>query len=137
MSLVSIDAQNASLDNDYGASTGPAAAAAHQVALFVGDPLAGGTELTSDGGYVRPVVTNNGTNWPGATSGATTSVTIAFDASTDAWSGIPTHWLLYDDADGTTAWDSGELDPTAPISVDVADVVVEVTLTVYYAGGTP
>jgi hypothetical protein len=131
MTLLSTAAQNASLDNDYGASAGVNAPGAHQVALFNGDPLLGGAELTSTGGYARVTVTNNGTNWPAASAGAKTSAAVTFAASTAAWSDTATHFVLYDDADGTTAWDSGVLD--TELSVDAAGTVVETSLTVFYS----
>lgn len=133
MSILSTAAQNASLDNDYGATKGANSPAAHQLALFNGDPLLGGTELTATGGYARVVVTNNGTNWPGAADGATTSASIAFATSTAAWSDTATHWVLYDNADGTTAWDAGVLD--TEIDVDAAGAVVQTAVTIYYNGG--
>lgn len=133
MALIDTAAQNASLDNDYGASTGPNAAAAHQLALFTDDPRTGGTELTSTGGYARVVVTNDGTNWAAAAGGSKTSAPQMFAASTDAWSDTATWFVLYDDADGTTAWDAGPLD--SEIAVDTSSTEVETTLTIYYNGG--
>lgn len=133
MTLLSTAAQNASLDNDYGATAGSNAPAAHQVALFSGDPLLGGTELDSTGGYARVVITNDGTTWPGASGGSTTSAAVSFGTSSAAWSDTATHFVLYDDADGTTAWDAGLLDEE--IAVDAASTVVETTLTVFYSGG--
>jgi hypothetical protein len=133
MALLDEAAQNASLDNDYGASRGPNAPAAHQVALFDGDPLLGGLELTSAGGYARVTVTNNGTNWPAAASGAKTSAAVTFPTSSGAWSSTATHWVLYDDADGTTAWDSAPLDDE--IDINEAGDTASTTLTVYYDGG--
>lgn len=130
MTLLSPAAQSASLDNDYGANKGPNAAAAHELALFNGDPRLGGTELTSDGGYARVVITNNGTNWPGASGGSTTSAQQTFAASTDAWSDTATFFVLYDHADGTTAWDSGEL--ADEISVETSGTEVATSVTVYY-----
>ena len=133
MTLLSTAAQNASLDNDYGATKGPNAPAAHQLALFNGDPLLGGTELTATGGYARVTVTNNGTTWPAASSGEKTSAAITFPTSTAAWSDTATHWVLYDDADGTTAWDCGVLNEE--LAVVAASTVAQTTLTIFYNGG--
>lgn len=130
MTLLDPAAQSASLDNDYGANKGPNAAAAHELALFTGDPVLGGTELTSDGGYVRVVVTNNGTNWPGASGGSTTSAVQSLPTSTGAWSDTATWFVLLDHADSVTRWDSGPL--ADEISVDAAGTVVTTSLTVYY-----
>lgn len=131
MALVSIEEQNLSLDLYYGASKGAIAASAHNVALFVGDPLAGGTELASTGGYARATVPNNGTSWPAAAGGAKTSTPIVWATSTAAWSGVPTHWQAFN-ADTGNAGDSGVLDPSTPISVDAAGVTPATALTVYY-----
>lgn len=128
--LIDTAAQNKSLDNDYGSTKGANAPAAHEVALFDGDPTQGGTELTSDGGYARVTLTNNGTNWPAASSGAKTSATVTFPTSTDAWSDTATWFVLYDHADSVTAWDAGLV---AEISVDAAGETPRTTLTIYYS----
>lgn len=133
MALVDIAEQNLSLDLYYGANKGSIAASAHELALYVGDPsLVGSTELTSAGGYARVTIANNGTNWPAASGGAKTSAPVAFAASTDAWSAVPTHWQLFN-VDTGDAGDSGVIDPTSPISVDEAGVGPSLALTVYYA----
>jgi hypothetical protein len=135
MALVSIAEQNLSLDLYYGANKGSIAASAHELALFVGDPSLGtSTELTSAGGYARVTVANDGTNWPAAADGAKTSAAVTFADSTDAWSGVPTHWQLFN-VDTGDAGDSGVLDPTVSFSIDGAGVVVNLTLTIYYDGG--
>lgn len=134
MGLLTTPAQNASLDNDYGATKGPNAAAAHELALYAGDPAAGGVELDSAGGYARPLVTNNGTNWAAAAGGAKTSAILAFAVSTGEWTvaaspAVATHFLLIDSTTGDF-WDSGLLAP--PISVDAAGETPHAQLTVYY-----
>lgn len=132
MALVSLDAQNASLANDYGPTKGPNAPASLQVALFDGDPLTGGVELAPDGGYVRVTVPNDGSTWPTAPDGgAVTSVALSWGPSTDAWSAVATHFVLFDDADGATAWDSGLL-ADGGVSVDSAGVTSAAACTVYY-----
>lgn len=130
MSLLSTAAQNASLDNDYGATKGAASPANLEVALFNGDPLLGGTELTATGGYVAVTVGNDGTTWPSAaTSGGKTTSTIAFATSTDAWSDVATFFVLRDASTGDQ-WDSGPL--TDEISVETSGTEVTTTITVYY-----
>lgn len=129
--LLDVAAQNASLDNDYGASAGANAAASHEVALFDGDPESGGVELSATGGYVRVVVANDGTNWPAAVGGAKSSAPVLFPTSTAAWSDTAKWFVLFDAADSVTRWDSGALDSEA--AVDGADVVVEATLTITYS----
>lgn len=137
MSLLSIAAQNASLDNDYGSTAGPNAPASLEVALFDGDPLLGGLELTSDGGYARVTVANDGTTWPTAASGgAKTMATASFPTPTGAWSSTATFFVLYDAADSTTAWDSGELDDEIAVDADEFGVPLTTSVgiqpTVYY-----
>lgn len=132
MTLLSAAAQSASLDNDYGASAGANAPVSHEVALFNGDPLLGGTELTSDGGYAAVVVTNNGTNWPGAVDGSTTSALIPFATSTGAWSDTATHFVTRNASTGDL-WDSGLLNDE--VTVDAAGIDVSIQATIYYQQG--
>jgi hypothetical protein len=137
MALVSIAAQNASLDNDYGATAGPNAAAAHEVALYAGDPLTGGVELDAAGGYARPTVTNDGASWAAADGGAKTSTVVAFADSTDEWTvagdpAVATHFLLVDASTGDF-WDSGLLGDE--VSVEAAGPGPRVQLTIYYESG--
>lgn len=123
-------AQNKSLDNDYGSTKGANAPSSHQLALFAGDPNLSGTELTSTGGYARKTVTNNGTNWPAASDGIKVCAAQSFAVSTAAWSGVATHWALFDNADGTTCWDTGTLDEE--IDVTAAGVTATVAPKVFY-----
>lgn len=134
MALVSIPEQNRSLDLYYGANKGSIASPSHEVALFAGDPLAGGVELDAAGGYARVTVTNDGTTWPGADGGATTSAIVPFATSTDEWTvagspAVATHFQLFA-TDTGDAGDSGLLGE--PISVDAAGVTPPVELTVFY-----
>jgi hypothetical protein len=132
--LLSAAAQSASLNNDYGANKGVSAPVSHEVALFNGDPVLGGTELAATGGYARVTITNNGTTWPDASAGATTSATVTFPTSTAAWSDTATHFVLYDHADSVTQWDSGLLKDE--ISVDAAGEAPRAELTIYYEDPT-
>jgi len=137
MSLVDIAAQNASLDMSYGANKGPLAPAAHQIALFTDHPDLGGVELDSVGGYVRPVVTNNGTNWPGASGGQTVSADVAFATPTGEWlaGGVPAsaaYFVTIDNADGTTMWDACPLDQEINVTAAGGDLAVQ--LTINYVG---
>lgn len=137
MALVSIAAQNASLDNDYGAAKGPNAAASHEVALYQGDPVNGGVELDAAGGYARPTVTNDGTSWAAAAGGAKTSAVVGFADATAEWTvaGVPavaTHFLLVDATTGDF-WDSGLLGDE--VSVEAAGPGPSVQLTIYYESG--
>lgn len=130
MALTDVNAQNASLDNDYGDGAGSAAPSAFQLGLFFGDPDNGGTELTSAGGYVRPVLANTTANFPDAVDGLKT-VPVDLADATGAFSDTITHWRFFDDADGTTAWDSGQF--ANEVSVDSARPV-SVVCTIYYGG---
>lgn len=134
MALVSIAEQNRSLDLYYGANKGSIASPSHEVALYAGDPLAGGVEMDSAGGYARPVIDNDGTGWPGAVGGATTSANVVWGVSTDEWTvagspAVATHFQLFA-SDTGDAGDSGQLD--TPLSVGAAGAVVTRTLTVFY-----
>lgn len=130
MALVSVVARNASLAMSYGALAGSEAPTSLEVALFAGDPTLGGTELTSDGGYVRLVVANDATTWPDAPAdGSITAAQLEFAVSTDAWSDTASFFLLLDAVTGDE-WDSGPLDDE--IAVDSTGVIVRIQPTVYY-----
>lgn len=133
MTLLSTAAQNASLDNDYGSSAGSNAPSSLEFALYNGDPLLGGTELGSDGGYAAVTADNDGTTWPDAASGgAKTSKSLALATSTAAFSDTATHFVIRDASSGDL-WDSGLL--TEEVSVDAAGVDVSFICTVYYEEG--
>jgi len=73
------------------------------VALFTAAPSdsGGGTEATG-GSYARASVTNNSTNWPGATSGTgvkSNGTAITFTTATGDW-GTVTHFAIFDAASG-------------------------------------
>lgn len=102
-----VAARNASLANDYGATPGPHAPTAHQLAIFHGHPALGGVEI-SGGGYARIVVTNDGTAWPAPTGGQLTGADQVLALTSDPGE-TGTHFALFDNVDGTTCWDCGEL----------------------------
>lgn len=136
MTLLSPAAQSASLDNDYGANAGPNAPADLEVALFNGDPLLGGTELTGDGGYAAVSVPNDGATWPDAASGgAKTSAVISFPDPTAAWSDTATFFVLRDASTGDE-WDSGVLADVIDVDEDedgnLTVLSVATQLTVFY-----
>lgn len=137
MALVSIEERNRSLNLYYGADAGSIASPSHDVALYAGDPLTGGVELDSAGGYVRPTITNDGTTWSGASGGATTSALVSFADATAEWTvagnpAVATHYQLIA-TDTDDAGDSGLLGE--PISVDAAGPVPQIQITVYYDTG--
>lgn len=80
-----------------------------EVALLNNHPSLGGTELTSDGGYVRAVVANNSTTFPAPSGGMVTTMQIAFADSTDAWSDTAPYGMLIDAADSVTRYLVGKL----------------------------
>ena len=143
MPILSTAAENASLNNDYGATKGPNAAAAHQVALFIGDPAGDGIEvpnttvteefpLGTPNGYARVVLTNNGTNWAAAADGQKDSaIAVEFPDALEAYPGTVTHFALFDNADGVTGWDCAPL--LDPLDITEAGDGVSVALTVFYS----
>ena len=118
-------ARNASLDNDYGTTRGPNAAASHALALFNGDPLVDGVEL-SGGGYAR--VTVLAADWAAASDGMKSPTNPqTFPATTAAWPNPATHWALYA---GSVMWDCGPL--TEPLEVTGPGPGPTVGITVFY-----
>jgi hypothetical protein len=97
MALGSVTGRNLALDCMYGAtkaSISPATVYGH---LYVGDPTAGGFELTSQGLYAPIALTNNGTNFPAASGGQQANgATWSFPVSNGAWSGQATFFYLTD-----------------------------------------
>lgn len=105
MPIRDVAAMNASLDNDYGTTRGPNAAAEHALALFVGDPLVDGVEVTG-GGYAR--VTVAAADWsPAADGEKSTTEPVAFPATTGEWPDSVTHFALI--AAGEVMWDAAPL----------------------------
>lgn len=111
MSLVSDAAQNASLKMSYGAERHSSLSlATFEVPLFAGDPRLDGVEMDAVGGYVAPVVDNDGTTWPDDPDGGElASAPIGFPDSTAAWTadGVlapATHWGIRDPDTGDL-WD--------------------------------
>lgn len=138
MGLLSIAAQNASLDHDYGASKAAGAPAAFELALFNGDPTLDGVEMDAAGGYARVTMTNDGTNFPAAADGQKVCAEVTFPTPTGEWTaaGEPdtaTYWVLFDAATGD-AWDYDEL--TEEIDVEEAGGTVTVQPVIFYGGQT-
>lgn len=106
MPIRDLAAMNASLDNDYGTTHGPNAPASHDLALFDGDPLLDGVELTDvdSPGYAR--VSIPAASWAPAVDGQKSLTAPAqLPDPTDAWVEA-SHWALLD---GSTMWDCGPL----------------------------
>lgn len=129
-SPVDVDAQNAALDALLGDGAAGSVPTSWEVALFAGDPANGGTELTSAGGYVRPVIANDTATWPDAVDGEKLSAIIDFDAPTDAWSATATYFLLIDHADSTTQWFPGLL--LDPLTIFGTETAVQVQLSLFW-----
>jgi hypothetical protein len=89
--IFDISERNAFLDNQYGPSHGAAAPASHDLAMFNGDPMFGGVEITGPG-YARVTIPNDAT-WAAAVDGMK-STSASFPAPTGAWDEA-THWGLY------------------------------------------
>ena len=119
-------AQNASLDNDYDGM-------AVQVALFVGDPSNGGTEIddTDCPGYARYV---SATSERGAAAGGKKTICLAEFTASAAWALEPTHYQIFDDATGLVGWDNAPLDE----ALEVTDAgSPQVLVTVFYDDAVP
>lgn len=128
MPIRDVAAQNASLDNDYGATHGSNSPSSHLLALFAGDPTIAGVELASTGGYARVTVANDAT-WAASVSGLKTTVApVAFAAATAAWSDTATHWALLDSVG--VMWDCARL--SAPITVTAAGPVPTVSPEIFF-----
>jgi hypothetical protein len=125
MPLRDTAAMNASLDNDYGTTRGPHSPSSHSLALFAGDPMVDGVELSGHG-YTRPNVL--ATKWLAAADGMkSTDGPVQFANATSAWPDDATHWGLFD---GDTLWDCAPL--VEPLSVTAAGTGPRVTVTVFY-----
>jgi hypothetical protein len=125
MPLGDVAEKNAALDAMFGASASAAMATSHDLALFTGNPYAGGVE-TDYPGYSRTTVAND-SSWPAAVDAVKTQ-TITPPAATGAATLDVLTWVLFKHGTSTiTAWEF--LD--APISVSDAGTVGPVVVTVY------
>lgn len=139
MPIRDVAAQNASLNNDYGSTAGANAPTSWQVALFVGDPMDGGTEMPDEtelddlsvvpNGYARVTIAQSA--WAAAVDGEKrTAVPVQFANALAEWPETATHWALFDAADGTTMWDCALLD--RELNVNAAGAGPSVALSVFY-----
>jgi hypothetical protein len=92
-------------------------------ALFTGvtDGDANSVTQVSGGSYARVAVTNNSTNFPGATSGTgskNNGTQIVFPTASGTW-GTVTHWGVYDASGGGNLLYWGEL--TTPRTIASGD----------------
>lgn len=113
MGLSSVAARNRSLDNNYGPTAGPYAAASFDVLLYVGDPTTGGVE-TSGPGYAAASQAQS--NWSAAAFSAKESIDlILWPAPTGEWTGPITHAVLRDHDTGDL-WDACRIVPPIDIT---------------------
>jgi hypothetical protein len=130
-----IDAQDKSLDDDYGASHGSNAPASHDLALFFSDPLLASDpttvelDSTNSPGYAR-VTINNDATWAAASGGQKLLAAgyVTMPDPTDTWLQTATHWGLLG-SDGKW-WDCGELQ--APLIVSSAGSGPVVSPAIFY-----
>lgn len=104
-----------------------------EVALYDGHPSFGGAELAATGGYVRATLNADLTDFPAASDGLKSSVSVAFPVSTAAWSDTAPFVVLIDAADSTTRWFVVQL--TEEINVTEAGITPSVQLTNYWNTG--
>lgn len=94
-------------------------------ALIVGasGPLSGGTEVSGNN-YARVAITNNQTNFPAPSAGATTNANvITWPTSTGAWGSVNAV-RLYDAASGGNLVGGATLTPAA--TVDATGITVSI-----------
>lgn len=121
-------ARTRSLDNDYGPTAGPQAPSSHLLALYVGDPMTTGVEVTGPG-YERVEVPPAA--WlPAADGMKLTDGPVFFPAPTGEWEDAVTHFLLLDGDDPTVGWDSAPL--AEPLVVTGPGTPIEVVVAVFY-----
>lgn len=124
-------ARLASLDAFYGTSKAPNLPASFNLRMYAANPVSGGAELGSAGGYVPLSVANSGTNFGAATvvGGVATkanAVALSMAASSGAWSAPAAYWAF---ESGGVIYDTGPItDPTtgspSPITVSIAGVTL-------------
>ncbi len=120
-------AREASLDNNYGATHGPHAPDAFEVALFDLDPTAGGVELAGNG-YGRGAIGNDADFAPAADDVKRSAAPVQFPDSTGAWE-TARWWALRDPVTGVW-WNASPL--VEPLDVTTAGPGPTVLLAIFY-----
>lgn len=122
MTLGSVTARNRALSACYGDAHSSVWPATLYLAMFDGDPLTTGVELTVGvGGYARLAIDNDSTNFAAPAAGSqANAAAFIFPPCTDAWSATATHWAYMDDPDAGDMHDVGELD--VPFTTSAGDV---------------
>lgn len=101
-----------------------------EVALYDAHPAFGGAELTSDGGYARAALDADLTDFPAASDGLKSSVSVAFPESTGAYSDTAPYAVLIDGSDSTSRWFVVLL--TEEVNVTEAGITPSVVLSNYW-----
>lgn len=127
MPILDQAAQEASLDNDYGATHGPHAPAAFEVALFDADPSFGGVELAGNG-YAPGVIGNDADFDPAADWVKRSAAPVSFPDATGPWA-TARYWALRDPLTGLV-WDYAPLVET--LDVTAAGPGPTVALAIFY-----
>jgi hypothetical protein len=119
--LGSTTGKNEDLDACYGSGHASNWPATVYLRLYSGNPMSGGAELPSTGGYVAQTLTNNSTSFPNASAGQKSNgVAVTFTA-TGAWGAVATYWWFTDSSGNLL--DGGPL--SAPVIVSVSGTAVQ------------
>jgi hypothetical protein len=119
--LGSTTAQNEDLDACYGSGHASNWPATVTLRLYSANPMSGGVEIPSTGGYAAVSITNNTTNFPAASGGQKSNGTaFTFPTSTAAWGAVATYWWFTDGSGNLL--DGGPL--SAPIVVAASGYVL-------------
>ena len=127
MPLLDPAAMARSLDNDYGTTRGPNAAASHQLVLFFGDPQSAGVELTEAGrATILPA------DWLASDVDGRKATAALVQMPDAAAAYLATHFALYG-ADGFW-WDCAEL--SEPLDVTETGPGPQVLVELFYDDST-
>lgn len=126
MSIGSTTAKNQSLAGTYGDNKGATAPSTVTFRLSVGDPTAGGTEVSTSGtGYAGVAKTNSTANMGTPSGGQLGPITVAFAMASGSW-GTPDYWYCTDGSGNI--FDYGPI--TSPQAIGASQTVsLAVTLT--------
>lgn len=139
MTLGSVTAKNLDLAACYGDSHSEAWPNQVWLALFDGNPASAGTELGSDGGYVRVGIFNDNDNFSVPSGGEITNeVDWVFPAASADYSSTFDYWALMTletdgeildcgpivESDGTTPLTGGPLDPGDQVVFPAGSIVI-------------
>lgn len=109
MAVLSVEARNKSLRDDYGSDKGPNAPTSLRVHLYAGNPADDDSVEVTGGGYDFATVPNDDTYWSNAPAdGAMNPDGVDF-VFTDTPDVIATHWVFEDDDNAGEFWDTGQL----------------------------